>query len=470
MGGVLHPEEQEDFPVRVGQEELGRIFHLRHSLDRSEILIHHAERYRELGWLVEARTHGGEPLDFSHSSEVWAERLMTLILAGLEVGLAVRTGTPSGLLVLEVPPGDTLLDTYGEWRSSCRAVCGEEGEQHYFTLPGGSPLPVCRDLEDFQVQVYAQGGLVLVPPSLHQNHGLRWTWVSPPWETAPPPPPPPVWEFLEDFDLLRPPHREAGVLPWEEIYPRIAPHEKLMRALLTPARSLPAYYQEVARQARLAGIRDPEVLLALLWHAPQGDARTSPERLAFLKELVTAVLSSDDPGSPVGASPDQVSPPGPTAPPAMDLVEFMENKVILDRRRYESLIFELAELSARAEALERRLGEWERRFGLSSLASDPEVLGGGPPFRPGGSPKGLEPSIPDYSEKPRPPRQLRHVVQEFLQTHADLAQDPEAVRMLQFCLRNYIDLNPELNALPLGKKLHLAAQMARDFLRQMRSR
>jgi hypothetical protein len=101
-----------DFQVRVGEDELGRIFHLRDSLDQSEWLIQHADHYRGLNWVLEARGEGVATLDFSQSSEVWGERLMTLALAGVEVGLGIKTGLPSRLLVLETPRGETLLDIY----------------------------------------------------------------------------------------------------------------------------------------------------------------------------------------------------------------------------------------------------------------------------------------------------------------------------------------------------------------------
>ncbi len=48
-----------------------------------------------------------------------------------------------------------------------------------------------------------------------------------------------------------------------------------------------------------------------------------------------------------------------------------------------------------------------------------------------------------------------------------MAADAESVRMLQFCLRNYIDLNPELNALPLGEKLELTGKTAKEFMNQV---
>jgi hypothetical protein len=75
-----------DFQVRVGEEEMGLIFHLRDGLDRTELLIGHAEHYRDLNWVLEARGEEVEVLDFSQSSEVWGERLIAMALTGEEVG------------------------------------------------------------------------------------------------------------------------------------------------------------------------------------------------------------------------------------------------------------------------------------------------------------------------------------------------------------------------------------------------
>jgi hypothetical protein len=478
-----------DFQVRIGEDELGRIFHLRDSLDQSELLIQYADHYRDLNWILEARGEGVATLDFSQSSEVWGERLMTLALAGVEVALGVKTGLPSRLLVLETPRGETLLDTYGEWRSPCRALAGEDWEQHYFTLPPASRVPVLGQVENFHVRVYGQGSLVLAPPSRRSEDSTFWTWLTPPWELPPDAPGPPVWEFLEDFGLLR----EAGeldvgaeVLPWDQVYALIAPHEGLIRTLLTPAASVTTYYQELARQARQAGIMDPGVLFALLWHAPQGDAPNFPDRLAFIRELVAAVNPDDNsvqtilPHSPSPATPPREAPletPDPAAksqPSQNDLVEFMENRVVLDRSRYESMIYELAELTAKAEALQRRLEEWEGRSNEghatpAAAMGSPEIFqapGLNPREFPFDPPVGSPP--PGYKKKPL--SSLKTVFQEFLKNNADLAADDESVRMLQFCLRNYIDLNPELQGLPLRKKLEMAGKMAREFMTQVSHR
>jgi hypothetical protein len=474
-----------DFQVRIGEDELGRIFHLRDSLDQSELLIQHADHYRDLNWVLEARGEGVATLDFSQSSEVWGERLMTLALGGVGVDLGIKTGLPSRLLVLETPRGETLLDTYGEWRSPCRAVAGEAWEQHYFVLPPASRVPITGEVENFHVRIHGQGGLVLAPPSRRREDGAFWTWLAPPWELPPDAPGPPVWEFLEDFGLLQDMEEMdlvAKVLPWDQVFALIGPHDGLIRTLLTPTVSVAAYYQELARQARQAGINDPGVLFALLWHAPQGDARNSADRLAFIKELSAAAGPDDDPGqvtSPPGSSlgalpqgaelvaPDLVAK---SQPPTNDLVEFMENRVVLDRSRYEKMIYELAELTAKAEALQRRLEEWEQRY-KDDRPTPTAAMGSIEDFQAPGRPREFpfDPPVdsPPPGHKRKPLSSLKTVVQEFLKNNTDLAEDDESVRMLQFCLRNYIDLNPELNGLPLAKKLEMAGKMAREFMTQV---
>jgi hypothetical protein len=116
-----------DFQIRIGEDELGRFFHLRDGLDQTELLIQQADRYRDLNWVLEARGDGVDLLDFSQSPGVWGERLMTMALAGVEVSLGVKTGLPSRLLVLETPRCETLLDSYGEWRSPAGLWPGRTG-------------------------------------------------------------------------------------------------------------------------------------------------------------------------------------------------------------------------------------------------------------------------------------------------------------------------------------------------------
>jgi hypothetical protein len=168
-------------------------------------------------------------------------------------------------------------------------------------------------------------------------------------------------------------------------------------------------------------------------------------------------------------APGTAGSPGEAQSRPHDLVEFMEIRVVLDRSRYESMIYELAELTAKAEALQRRLQEWEQRYEKDAPAEVREAQeiyqasGATPMEFPFDPPPGS--SLPGQKRKPL--SSLKSVAQEFLKNNADLAADDESVRMLQFCLRKYIDLNPELNALPLKEKLEMAGKMARDFLNQV---
>ncbi len=492
--GQKNKESQENWSVRVGQEELGRIFHLRDSLDQSETLIQHAALYQEIGWsLVAVETETGEDsaLDFSQSPETWGERVMTLALAGVQLDLAVKTGAASRLLVIETLRDEVSLDPSGKWRSPCRAHDNNGRELNFFTMPPGSRVPLSGEAPEMGLRVYGEGGLVMTPGPRLGDNGAVWTWLTPPWETPPGPPDPSVWQFLEECQLLAAEQENetptAEILSWEEVYALIAPHQEIIQTLLTPAVSVTAYYQDLVNAAVQAGLVDPAVLLAIMWHAPQGDARISPERLAYLRELAaSASKGSLEPGPVTSTAPPGAlaAEPGPAAdshgykgdqaqlplapdqPPMNELVGFMENRVILDRSRYDAMVFELGELSARSSALERRLEEWERRFGRPQ----PPPSGPSPEFYstlpaissefPGNSPGTMSVLGPETISLAG----LKTVVQEFLRKNADLAGDPKSVQMLQFCLKNYIDLNPELNGLPLREKLEMAGKMAREFL------
>ena len=55
------------------------------------------------------------------------------------------------------------------------------------------------------------------------------------------------------------------------------------------------YYQGILEAAAAVGIKAPEVLLSLLWHAPRGNARQHPEIWGYLQKLVAA--AQDHPGT-----------------------------------------------------------------------------------------------------------------------------------------------------------------------------
>ncbi len=244
-------------------------------------------------------------------------------------------------------------------------------------------------------------------PRAHAN--LRWLrppWESPPTrpspelcrfirEQAPSLPQAPV-----------PP--EPEMVPWAEIYPAISPHPEVLQALLAPAASAELYYQHLLHAARKAGLEDPQMLLSLLWHAPLGNSHSHPRRLEYLHGLVQRTLAgaatdlekspcrpTGEASSPEGTEkparsqrrsgmplPERSGPPGVTAagegypaaaaaasPPAVEaaasslhrefsptwnevyeawseMCRFSRDNLIVERRRYEAMIYELGKLGA----------------------------------------------------------------------------------------------------------------------------
>jgi hypothetical protein len=58
-----------------------------------------------------------------------------------------------------------------------------------------------------------------------------------------------------------------------------------------------SYYQGIIAAATAIGIDEPAVLLAVLWHAPRGNARQYPEGLGYLEKLVAAAQVQANPAT-----------------------------------------------------------------------------------------------------------------------------------------------------------------------------
>lgn len=399
-GGTGQPAAPKRNFSGLREEELDRILHLKRNLDYSDTLIQYAGKYRKMGWELVAVNLRGEPaydLDFREAEEVWAARLADWSLEGHQVNLGIRTGAPSRLLVVEVHREESRppFDRRGEWGSGCVAEVGVEREQHYYTLPKGWQPPSSFFLESFQIMIFGEGGLVLAPPSMEPQLQTNLRWLRPPWESPPTRPSPALCRFISDHAPRLKAERAKPlpeVLAWNRIYPLIQPHPRILQALLAPAMSFEAYYRTLLSEARAVGIEDPAVLLGLLWHAPLGDSRDSWEKAAHLEELVKQALSGLPPLSPGCASPPEAarapaaadlgapvpaapeaSPPGPgmmasppggnghtrpepmgPAPPSwQEMLRLTQENLLVERRRYEAMIYELGKLGALQEFFRR---------------------------------------------------------------------------------------------------------------------
>ena len=498
-----------DFSVRVGQEEIGRIFNLKENLDLKDLLVTYAPHYQQLGWvLVGMKSPEGTPLelDLSQPVELWSQQLSEMGADQGQINIGIRTGKASNLLVLEVNKGEGALslDQCGEWRADCVAEMGGCREQHYYALPPEVQTPPSFFLAP-QVLIYGEGGLVLVPPSLEPQAREPWRWLQPPWEAPPQPPKPAVWQFLKEYipaAMVKP-----EVQSWKEIYQMIAPHGSLLKALLVPPTSQDEYYQGIINTALGLGFKDPALLFGLLWHAPHGEARQDPEKRDYLQELVARPGTGRKAGLGAGAAgqdgrvrPGRINqpatwrlPPRPPSRPRMSWIWFpvldrpiresrrgrrhlprsfdqsvsgqffqllagLGEKVIMESCRYEAM---LTGVRHQAGEIDNLVSQWEQHFAGSSPS---------PPDQ-GQKPTGTtvefnwDAIAGQNSYKKQQIQEIQAAAGDFLNQNPDLAGDRHKVQMVVFCLKNYISIDPENAALPFREKLDRAGIMAREFFR-----
>ena len=501
-----------DFSVRIGHEEIGRILNLRENLDLKEVLLNYAPHYQQLGWvLVGMKSPEGTPLelDFSQPEERWSQQLADLEVDPVQINIGIRTGKASNLLVLEVNKGEGVLslDQWGEWRSDCVAEMGGCREQHYYTLPAESQAPPSYFLAP-PVLIYGEGGLVLVPPSLEPRAREPWRWLQPPWEAPPQPPKPAVWQFLQEYIPAALVKRE--VPPWPEIYRRIASHGSMLKALLVPPASQDEYYQGILNTALGLGLKDPWLLMGLLWHAPHGECCNNPDKWDYFQELVAQAHSRQEEKNSITGLParlEQTAWPdkpatdpetaSPATKPCMDIVEMLSGsgptepglqekegatalrfdqsvsgqffqllaglgeRVIMESCRYDAL---LTGLKNKAGEIDNLVSQWEQYFASSSpipVEQGQKPTGNTVEF-------GWDAVINQNALKKQQIQEIQTAASDFLNQNPDLADDRDKVQMVVFCLKNYISINPEYAALPFREKLDRAGIMARGFF-QMRS-
>jgi hypothetical protein len=311
-----------------------------------------------------------------------------------------------------------------------------------------------------------------------------------------------VWRFIRQN--VPPDKMGPEVMSWSEIYRLIAPYPMLLKALLVPAASQEDYYRGILATALGLGLKEPSLLLGLLWHAPHGDSRHRRERWEYLQELATRALEKStgaalvpelpaaltpagDPGAgqtqslanrlaltPWGrATADEPDPfslwedreaPGTRFDQTVSgqffqLLAGLGEKVIAESCRYEAL---LSVFGSKAGDLENLVAEWQQSFsspvGVAPLQG-PEKKGEPAPIE-----FDWSSLINLQSQEKLHWREVEKAARDFLDKNRDLAADVEKVRLVIFFLKNYISINPEWAGLPFRQKLERAGTMARAFL------
>ena len=110
--------------------------------------------------------------------------------AAKHANIGVRTGGPSEVFVLDVDglEGERslsqLLEIHGQLPETWQAFTGR-GRHWYFKQPSKSKIPCSRSKIGVNLDIKADGGYVVAPPSLHSS-GKRYEWKPghAPWESS----------------------------------------------------------------------------------------------------------------------------------------------------------------------------------------------------------------------------------------------------------------------------------------------
>jgi hypothetical protein len=246
----------------------------------------------------------------------------------------------------------------------------------------------------------------LEPQAQATMRWLRPPWENPP--TRPSPALCKFLKDSSPSILEESPPSSPQVPTWAEIYPSITRYPSVLQALLAPAPKPDDYYQALVAAAREAGMDDPQVILGLLWHAPLGDSSLLTQRWEYFQRLVRGDAdgeqekylpeqraprkrsvpppqgwgesqeSSASGGNNGGRSKEAGFPSAPPAPPPpvagnprreeirrpngngrvrppegeeyfdswSELFRLSRDHLVVDRQRYEAMIYELGKLGA----------------------------------------------------------------------------------------------------------------------------
>jgi Bifunctional DNA primase/polymerase, N-terminal/AAA domain len=117
-----------------------------------------------------------------------------------EANVAIVTGRISNLIVVDVDPRNDgfetilqLVDEHGDLPPTITAQSGGGGEHFYFSYPSKHPLSTRKNALGPGVDLKADGGYIVAPPSRHPSGGL-YRWDSSPDNTKLDEPP--AWMVL----------------------------------------------------------------------------------------------------------------------------------------------------------------------------------------------------------------------------------------------------------------------------------
>jgi hypothetical protein len=106
---------------------------------------------------------------------LWTQRIEAMLSAHPRGLLAIRTGTVAGLAVVDIDPRNGGGVDVGLMPATACVATGGGGWHLYYRHPGGALAPALADR--LGVDVKADGGYVVAPPSVHPRTGRPYRWV-----------------------------------------------------------------------------------------------------------------------------------------------------------------------------------------------------------------------------------------------------------------------------------------------------
>lgn len=185
---------------RISKDETERILDLKANLDYYKSMIAHVPYYLiRFKWsMVAINVETGEYKDLDFKDENWENCLIDPHLDTSKISLGVRTGSLSGLLVLEVAneEQESRLDGWGFWRSECVAESGTGLERHFYEMPADFQ-PISSDVSGTDIRIYGEGDIAPLPPFIDPVTRLEWGWQGHAWGRTPSPLPSAIINFLQ---------------------------------------------------------------------------------------------------------------------------------------------------------------------------------------------------------------------------------------------------------------------------------
>lgn len=197
-----------------------------------------------------------------HAASTDPDRVAAIIAAVPRGQLAVRTGsadTASGLLIVDVDPAHggyasfrQLVDT-GMCPPTLLVITGSGGLHAYYVHPGGyirsRPLPGYPGID-----IKADGGYAVLPPSVHHDTGEPYRWAPDAREVEEMPPALVDAVRVEGAAPALPARRQSGPLTTQNGAGGISYPDKLLDAILAKVENTPGGFRRVSLYGAARGV------------------------------------------------------------------------------------------------------------------------------------------------------------------------------------------------------------------------